>query len=304
MNSQTIVKRNIWKIAVHKFKILARVVTTKFFMRFPQLISDEKHAKLLFWIMFGYRLDIQNPQTMNEYICATKIRDEKLDYWRYTDKYEVRKYVAGAAGEQYLNEVVGIFDRFEDIDFDKLPDAFAMKATHGSSYNVIVPDKSKLDIPAAQKKFGKWLKENFYYKDREKNYKLIQPRIMCDAFLTPKDGQLEEYKLFCFKGKVGFIQHNKQIGGARYDNIFDRDWNLLPVKYGYDGFPDDAAPDNGAELIAVAEKLAAPFPFVRVDLYNVDGRIVFSELTFHSGGGLIPFQPKEYDREFGKLLDL
>ena len=152
--------------------------------------------------------------------------------------------------------------------------------------------------------FTVFLKENFYYKDREKNYKLIRPRIMCDAFLAPADGQLEEYKLFCFKGKVGFIQHNKQIDGARYDNIFDPNWNILPVKYGYNGFEGDAVPHNGAELIQIAEKLAAPFDFVRVDLYNVDGRIVFSELTFHSGGGLIPFYPAEYDRKFGELLGL
>mgnify|MGYP003295969133 CR=1 FL=1 len=287
-----------------KFKILLKVMAMRFFERFPKLISDEKHAKLLFWIMFGYVPDLQNPKTMNEYICATKVSDEKLDYWRYTDKYEVRKYVADTVGEGYLNKLVGIFDSFAEIDFEALPEAFAMKATHGSSYNVIVPDKSKLDVAAAEKKFNKWLKENFYYKDREKNYKNITPRIMCDAFLSPKDGQLEEYKLFCFRGKVGFIQHNKQIGGSRYDNIFDHNWQLMPVKYGYDGFPDDAAPENAAELVCLAEKLAAPFPFVRVDLYNVDGRIVFSELTFHSGGGLIPFQPKEYDRKFGKLLGL
>ena len=179
-----------------------------------------------------------------------------------------------------------------------------MKATHGSSYNIIVPDKSKLDKNAAKKKFDRWLRENFYYKDREKNYKNIKPRIMCDAFLRPLDEQLEEYKLFCFKGKVGFIQHNKQINGKRYDNIFDAQWNILPVKYGYDGFTGDSKPENGDELITVAEKLAAPFELVRVDLYNVDGKIVFSELTFHSGGGLIPFEPKEYDRMFGKLLGL
>ena len=164
--------------------------------------------------------------------------------------------------------------------------------------------KSRLDKAAAKKKFDRWLKENFYYKDREKNYRDIKPRIMCDAFLRPADGQLEEYKLFCFRGKVGFIQHNKQIAGRRYDNIFDAEWNILPVKYGYDGFPGDSKPQNGDELVAIAEKLAEPFELVRVDLYNVDGRIVFSELTFHSGGGLIPFEPKEYDREFGKMMGL
>ena len=287
-----------------KFRILIKVLLTKFFIAFPQLISDEAHSKLLFRVMFGYTPDLEHPKTMNEYICSTKVSDEKLRYDIYTDKYEVRDYVRKTVGDQYLNEVIGIYDSFDKIDFDQLPDAFAMKATHGSSYNIIVPDKSKLDRAAAKKKFDRWLRENFYYKDREKNYKNIKPRIMCDAFLRPLDGQLEEYKLFCFKGKVGFIQHNKQIGGKRYDNIFDAQWNILPVKYGYDGFTGDSKPENGDELIAIAEKLAVPFEMVRVDLYNVDGRIVFSELTFHSGGGLIPFEPKEFDREFGKMLGL
>lgn len=287
-----------------KLKILIKVLLMRFFEAFPQLISDEAHAKLLFRVMFGYTPDLRHPQTMNEYICATKISDAKAAYWKYTDKYEVRSYVRDVIGTQYLNEVVGIYDSFDVIDFDRLPDAFAMKATHGSSYNIIVPDKSKLDRAAAKKKFDRWLKENFYYKDREKNYRDIKPRIMCDAFLRPKDGQLEEYKLFCFKGKVGFIQHNKQIDGRRYDNIFDAQWNILPVKYGYDGFPGDSKPQNGDELVAIAERLAVPFELVRVDLYNVDGRIVFSELTFHSGGGLIPFEPREYDREVGRMLGL
>lgn len=287
-----------------KIKIAVKVLLMRFFERFPRLISDEQHSKMLFRVMFGYTPDLRHPKTMNEYICASKISDEKLGYDIYTDKYEVRNYVRETLGDRYLNEVAGIYDSFDDIDFDSLPDAFAMKATHGSSYNIIVADKSRLDRAAAKKKFDRWLGENFYYKDREKNYKNIKPRILCDAFLRPLDGQLEEYKLFCFRGKVGFIQHNKQMAGKRFDNIFDAQWKLLPVKYGYEGFPGDSKPENGDELVAAAEKLAAPFELVRVDLYNVDGRIVFSELTFHSGGGLIPFEPKEYDREFGKLLGL
>lgn len=287
-----------------KIKIGAKVILTKFFRRFPSLISDEDLSRLLFLVMFGYIPDLSHPKTMNEYICSTKIQDEKLAYSIYTDKYEVRKYVAKILGEQYLNNVIGIYSCFDEIDFDKFPNAFAMKATHGSSYNILVPDKSKLNKADAKKKFDRWLSENFYYKDREKNYKNITPRIMCDTFLSPENGQLEEYKLFCFNGKVGFIQHNKQLNGRRYDNIFNNAWDILPVKYGYDGFDNDEKPIIGDELVAISERLAAPFKFVRVDLYNLDGRIIFSELTFHSGGGLIPFFPKEYDRMFGKLLGL
>ena len=287
-----------------KIRIILKVIAIKFFMLFPRLISDEGHSKLLYLIMFGHFPDLKNPKTMNEYICAAKIKDEKLAYDIYTDKYAVREYVSEKVGDKYLNTVLGIYDSFDDIDFDSLPRSFALKATHGSAYNIIVKDKDLLNKKAAKAKFDKWLKENFYYKDREKNYKNIKPRIMCDKYLEPEDEELEEYKLFCFKGKVGFISHNKMINGKRYSNIFDREWNKLPVRYGYGGFVGDKKPDNGDELIFVAEKLAEPFEFVRADLYNVDGKIIFSELTFHSGGGLIPFEPKEYDREYGKLLGL
>lgn len=297
-------QRRYWGTIRKKQKILVKVLLTKFFMEFPQLISDETHSKLLYRVMFGDILDLEHPKTMNEYICSTKISDAKLRYHIYTDKFEVRKYVREKIGSQYLNGVLGVYDSFDEIDFDQLPNSFALKATHGSSYNIIVPDKSKLDRHLAKKKFDRWLKTNFYYKDREKNYKNIKPRIMCDVFLRPEDGQLEEYKLFCFNGKVGFIQHNKQIRGKRYDNIFDVEWKILKVKYGYDGFVGDTEPENSNELISVAEKLAAPFEFVRVDLYNINGKIVFSELTFHSGGGLIPFEPREYDRKFGMMLGL
>lgn len=287
-----------------KFRILLKVLVMRFFECFPSLISDEKHSKLLFWIIFGYIPNLNQPQTMNEYICASKIDDNKLNYDKYTDKYMVRDYVSQVIGEQYLNRVLGIYSSFDEIDFDKLPKSFALKATHGSSYNIIVKDKNQFDKHAAKKSFDKWLKENFYYKDREKNYKNIKPRIMCDVYLEPSDEELEEYKIFCFKGKVGFIQHNKMLNGERHSNIFDARWNLLPVRYGYSGFTNDSKPENGDELIAIAEKLAKPFEFVRVDLYNVDSKIIFSELTFHSGGGLIPFVPNDYDRQFGKLLGL
>lgn len=115
-----------------KFKILIKVFLIKFFMVFPQLISDEEHSKLLFRVMFGYTPDLEHPKTMNEYICSTKVSDEKLRYDKYTDKYEVRDYVRKTIGDQYLNEVIGVYNRFNEIDFDQLPDAFAMKATHGS----------------------------------------------------------------------------------------------------------------------------------------------------------------------------
>lgn len=286
-----------------KLRILLKVTAMKFYMYFPRMISDKSHAKLLYWCMFGRLPNLDNPETFNEYLCAEKIKDYKLDYWKYTDKYYAREYVESVIGKEYLNEVLGIYNSFDEIDFDNLPDKFAMKGTHGSSYNIIVTDKDKLDKKTAEKKFRKWLKENFYYKDREKNYKNIKPRIMVDKFLSPNDGIIEEFKLFCFNGKARMISYNKGEGHNRRTRLFDENWNKLDVRYGYSGFDIDALPENKDELIMLAEKLAQPFEFVRVDLYNIDGKIYFSELTFHPGGGLVPFEPSEFDQKLKSFLE-
>ena len=287
---------------MYKVRVLLKVIFMNFFMYFPKLISDRAHSKLLYWCMFGKMPELENPKTFNEYLCAEKIKDYKLAYWKYADKYEVREYVRTVIGEKYLNEVIGIYNSFDEIDFEKLPKQFAMKGTHGSSYNIIVTDKDKLDKESAKKKFDKWLRENYYLKDREKSYKNIKPRIMVDRFLSPKDGIIEEFKLFCFNGKVRMISFNKGEGHERRTNLFDENWNKLDVTYGYSGFDVEKLPENKGEFITLAEKLAAPFEFIRVDLYNIDGQIYFSELTFHPGGGLVPFKPREFDEKLGEYL--
>ncbi len=287
----------LWKI-----KMLLKVLVIKFSQRFPKAISDESYSRLLYFIVFGKRIDLKNPKTFNEHIITKKLEDKKYGYDKYTDKYSVREYVKECIGEEILNEVYGVYDSFDDIDFDKLPDSFALKATHASGFNIIVPDKGKLDIENAKKKFDKWLKINFYYKDREKNYKNIKPRILCDKYI--KFGEsLVEYKLYCFNGKAKLICQNVDRGERRYTNVFHENFAPIPVRFGYDHI-DHPITSEKERLIWVAEKLASPFDFVRVDLYENDGKILFSELTFHSGGGLVPFEPKEYDIKFGKFFEI
>ncbi len=286
----------LWKI-----KMTVKTVVIKFFGRFPRLLSDENYSKLLYRIVFGKKLDVAHPKTFNEHIIAAKLEDKKYDYAQYTDKYEVRKYVENTVGAAYLNPIYGVFDSFEEIDFDQLPKQFALKATHASGFNVIVTDKDKLNREEAAKKFSRWLKTNFYYKDREKNYYRIKPRILCDKYIEFGD-VLVEYKLYCFHGKVRLICQNIDKDGRRYTNVFDEDWNAVPVRFGYDRLSHPLT-EKRQELTQVAEKLSAPFDFVRVDLYENNGLVQFSELTFHSGGGLVPFEPDSYDTEFGKFFE-
>lgn len=288
----------------YKARILAKLVIYKLFSKRTKLMNDEMYNKLIFFVTFGRIPDFDHPQTFNEYICARKVRRDEYDLWRYTDKYEARKYVAETIGEKYLNQCYGVYDSFEEIDFDQLPDRFALKGTHGSGYNIIVTDKSKLDRHAAQKKFKKWLSQNFYYLGREKNYFKIKPRIMCDKFLECKTCEgLPEMKVFCFNGKAKFISYNMAVNGKTYSNIYDAQWNLLDMRRGYGHFEATGIPDNHDEIIRIAEWLAEPFDFVRVDLYNIDNQVMFSELTFHSGGGFVPFSPAYYDKEFAKYFE-
>lgn len=284
-----------------KFKMLIKTVVIKFYGRFPRLISDEGYSKLLYFIVFGKRIDLKHPKTFNEHIIACKLDDKKFECAKYTDKYEVRKYVEETVGVHYLNPIYGVFNSFAEIDFSKLPKQFALKATHASGFNIIVTDKENLDLNEAARKFNRWLSTNFYYKDREKNYYYIQPRILCDKYISFGD-VLVEYKLYCFHGVVRLICQNIDKCGKRYTNVFDANWEHIPVRFGYDQC-DYPLTDKKEELIITAEKLSAPFDFVRVDLYENDGLIRFSELTFHSGGGLVPFEPESYDYEFGKYFD-
>lgn len=286
----------LWKI-----KMLLKTIVIKISWRFPSLISDETYSKLLYFIVFGKRIDLEHPKTFNEHIIVKKLEEKKYGYDKYTDKYAVRDYVKECVGEQVLNEVYGVYERFEDIPFDTLPDSFALKATHASGFNIIVPDKSRLDRAEAKRKFDKWLSINFYYKDREKNYKNIPPRIVCDKYLTFGDC-LVEYKLYCFHGKVKLICQNVDKGGERYTNVLTERFEPIPVRFGYDTIAHPLT-DRKDELVAIAEKLAAPFDFVRVDLYENEGKILFSELTFHSGGGLVPFKPAEYDEKFAEFFE-
>ena len=293
----------MWNPISFKIRIVLKLAAYKLFSK-NHLLSDETYNKLLFFIMFGRIPDFDNPQTFNEYICARKVRLD--EYWLspYTDKYEVRDYVARCIGEQYLNEIYGVYRSFDEIPFEALPDQFVLRGTHGSGYNVVVRDKSALDKRKTKDFVDRFLKENFFYIGMEKNYYNIEPRIICDKFIEGvADGTVPEAKVFCFGGKAKFLSYNIVRDGRIFSNHYDASWNKLNYQQGYPGYDDSLEIPHKQEIIALAEKLARPFEFVRVDLYNLPDGILFSELTFHSGGGLVPFSPAYYDKEFAKYFE-
>ena len=266
-------------------------------------ISDRNFVKTAYFLSFGRLPSLSAPKTFNEHICAIKCADETLSYAPYADKYEARSYVAKTVGEQYLNPVLGIYGDPAQIPYDKLPDRFVLKCTHASGYNIIVRNKNELDVDRCNGQLKAWLCQNYYHVGRERNYKNIKPRVMVDSYID-HEGALAEYKIFCFYGKPRLVDVNLFAGGGRKTGIFTTAWEAVPVTLGYktcDELP--AKPAQLNELLSVAAALSKPFPFVRVDLYLNQGKILFSELTFTSGGGLVHFKPEKYDRIFGEFFE-
>lgn len=264
----------------------------------PKLVSDRTFVSTLYRLSFGERPCLDAPKTFNEHVCAIKLSEESLKYSDYTDKYAVRDYVAKTIGDDYLTPLLGVYERFSDIPLSDFPDRFALKATHASGYNIIVRDKASFCAKNAEKKFHKWLKKNYYLVGREKNYKNVKPRILAEEYLDfPQP--LREYKLFCFGGKVRMIAVHRFGNGSHTVTAYTPQWKRLDVRLGYEAENAEEKPETLETLITCAQKLSAPFPFVRVDLYANGSDVRFSELTFTPGGGLVHIDPPS----FGKTME-
>ena len=279
---------------------------------FFDFIPDEKYIQMRYMRQFGEKCDLINPRTFNEKLQWLKLHDRKPIYTAMADKYAAKKYVAGKIGKEYIIPTLGVWDDPDDIDFDKLPDRFVLKCTHNSGLGMcICRDRSKLDIPKVKKELRKGLRQNYYLSGREWPYKNIKRRIIAEKYMEDSSSaclsvnDLNDYKLMCFNGKVKCTF----VCSERSENLkvtfFDNDWNRLPFERHYPASDKEIQkPENFDTMIALAEKLSEDIPFVRVDLYNVDGKIYFGELTFYPGCGFEEFSPDKWDRILGDWLVL
>ncbi|MBR2802273.1 MAG: hypothetical protein IKE21_06745 [Erysipelotrichaceae bacterium] len=256
----------------------------------------------------GKILDLEDPRSFNEKIQWLKIYDRDPLKTLLADKYRVRDWVREKIGEQYLIPLLGVYDKAEDIDFDVLPDAFVLKANHGSGMNLLIRDKNKEDLAQIRKKANNWLRQNFTFRNGyELHYNDIPRKLIIEQYIGDPEKSLTDYKLWCFQGKTAFIA----VHEGRFDDphmaLYDRDWKRLPFSTGAmapleEDFPK---PSVLTEMIAVAEKLSAGFPFVRVDLYlPEEGDIRFGEMTFTPSSGTCHWDPPEADLQVGELLKL
>ena len=294
------------KDAVYWF--LYYIVNTSFLKR---RLSDKAYLSLQYRCFIGKSINWDNPTSFTEKLQWLKLCNRRPEHSVMVDKYEVKEYVAQTIGSEHIIPTYGVWDRFEDIDFDSLPNQFVLKCTHDSGGLVICKDKQTLDKKAARRKIEKSLHRDYYLAGREWPYKNVPKRVIAEKFISPSQNSvtadLPDYKFFCFNGKVKFFKVDFGRFVEHHANYYSSEGKLL--NFGEKGLDPDPnypieLPINLGEMISLAEKLSENEPFLRVDFYNVNGKIFFGELTFYPASGMGQFNPTEYDDWIGNLLSL
>ena len=269
-------------------------------------VSDKAYLKMVYKNSFGKKLNLKNPQTFNEKLQWLKLYNRKDIYTAMVDKYQVKKLITDKIGADYIIPTINVYDKFEDINLDELPNQFVLKCTHDSGGLVICKDKSCLDLEKAKKKIKKSLKVNYFWLSREWPYKNVKPRIIAEEFVGEISNSLVVYKVFCFNGTAKIIQVI-QGDKTKQESIdyFDDNWNLLDLRQNYPNSLEHLPkPQLLDEMLKLSGELSKGYPFLRVDWYIVNNKLKFSEFTFYSDSGLSKFYPDEWDLKLGEMIKL
>lgn len=275
-------------------------------------MPDEKYIKRMFRYKMGYELDLENPKTFSEKLQWLKLYDRRPEYTIMVDKYEAKKYVAERIGEEYIIPTLGVWNHFEEIDFDTLPDQFVLKCTHDSHGLSICKDKAKWDKQEAKKRLEKGLKRNYYYNYREWPYKDVKPRIIAEKYMEDSETyntDLIDYKFYCFGGIPTYCQVIKDRTINEKIDFFDMKWKRMP----FTGLHSPGKPYPHSDkyitqpvsfelMQAKAKLLSQDLPFVRIDFYDIKGRLYFGEITFYPASGLGIFEPDEWNYKLGEMI--
>lgn len=268
-------------------------------------ISDRWYITWRYRATFGRPLDLADPQTFTAKIQWLKLNNRPDQYAALADKFAVYDYVRARTGDKYLNRLLGVYQDAREIPWHDLPEKFVLKATHASGWNLIVADKTRLDIHRARQTCERWLNTSYWARRHEPVYKDIPPRIICVEYLGDPDTELFDYKLYCFHGKVRLVHVDTQRFINHQRTFYTPDWKRLPFSYTYPAKAENMeAPAALKEMISLAELLAGTIPFVRVDLYYIRHQIVFGEMTFYPDSGFGAFDPPEWDTTIGSYLRL
>lgn len=272
------------------------------------MLTDQQVIELRWKSAFGRKPDLRNPKTFNEKLTWIICNYRNQLYELCSDKVEVRKYVESKGLSDILIKKHAVYTSIDEIDIDKLPESFVIKTTHASGGVVVIKDKRSADLIEMKKVLAKSMKQNLYKSAREWQYRNLTPRIIAEDYIkSAHEKSLKDYKIFCFDGKPRFIYvATDTIKGGDYAvDFYDTEWNHLEAqRVGHSRSNGVKRPANLEEMLRIAEILSEGFIHVRVDLYSVDGKIYFGELTFTTAAGTGTFIDEKWDLEFGKYMRL
>ncbi|MDN6291153.1 MAG: hypothetical protein L0J63_12865 [Tetragenococcus koreensis] len=284
-------------------RYLWRKITKKGLLNF---LSDESFVRLEYKLKMKEELNLESPERYNEKLQWLKLYDHDPLYTDLVDKFEVRKHVEKLIGKDYLIPSYGVYNDYDEIDFDSLPDQFVLKPTHASGDVFLCKDKSTIDHQKLKKEIDRWLHKNYYNYHREWPYKNVKPRIVCEKFMIEQGSdRIKDYKFFCFNGKAEYMFVASDRGTNTKFDFYDREFNHLNLKQHY--LKSDTAmpkPANYEKMLKLSEQLSVGFPHVRIDFYSINGRIYFGEFTFYHFSGFEAFVPDSFDFKLGSLLKL
>lgn len=274
-----------------------------------RLLPDELALKIQFRNIFLKKLDLANPKTFNEKLQWLKLYNRRPEYTTMVDKYAAKAYVAAIIGEEHIIPTLGVYDRFEDIDFDALPDCFVLKCTHGSGDVVICRDKKIFKKEEARKKLTKALKTDFYKIGREWPYKNVKPRIIAEQYMIETLGStsLTDYKFYCFDGFIGLlcVIKNRHHAAKTTFSYFDENLNKVDLlQEGEEAADTCCLPNCIQKMRELATKLSSGLSHARIDFYESEGKVFFGEITFFNAGGFSAFHPAEWDEKLGEMIVL
>ena len=276
---------------------------------FFKWIPDEKYIKIKYKLEMNQKFNLKEPRTFNEKLQWLKLYDRKPEYTKMVDKYEAKKYVANIIGKKYIIPTLGVWDKFEDIDFTKLPNQFVLKPTHASGNVFICKNKDEIDYKKLKKTVQKWLKRNYYLVHREWPYKNVKPRIIAEEYMEDQIGELIDYKVYAFNGQCDYVMVCfDRIKGETKFIYYDRNWNIKKefskdgIKYG-DTIKIEK-PKNLDKMFEFAEILSKNIPFVRVDFYESNGNLYLGELTFYPSAGFDNTRTKDCQEYLDRALEI
>ncbi len=270
-------------------------------------LPDELYLKLLFRVRTGKKLDLKNPIGFCEKLNYLKLYDVHPEYTNFVDKIKVRAIIKEKIGEEYCVPMLGYWKRFDEIDFDALPESFVLKCNHDSGSYKIIKNKNlltKSDYIALKKHFDKSVSHSSFFAVREYPYKNVDPYIYAEQYMkTDYAGQIRDYKFLCFNGEPKLMYICSGKGVDYREDFFDMDFHWLPIKsfYTYSDVPPQK-PKCFQEMIGIASKLSTGMKHVRIDLYEFNGKVYFGEFTFFNNGGVVGFYPEEWERKLGEWI--